>query len=97
MTGPALVEPHGMDPVKVLRLAAAMGGRVDRLLLVGCEPEPPGESDDMRDTLSEPVREAVGEAVVLIGSLVARLLRGEGIEARGDQGIPEEEVGTCRD
>ena len=29
-----------MDPVKVLRLAAAMGGTVGRLLLVGCEPAP---------------------------------------------------------
>ena len=37
----ASIEAHGMDPVKVLRLAAAMGGRVDRLLVVGCEPEPP--------------------------------------------------------
>ena len=39
-----LVETHGMDPVKVLRLAAAMGGQVERLLLVGCEPEPPGDA-----------------------------------------------------
>src|SRR5262249_56961070 len=37
------VEGHGMDPVKVLHLAAAMGGQVGRLLLVGCEPAPPGE------------------------------------------------------
>ena len=36
--GPS-IEAHGLDPVKVLRLAAAMGGRVDRLLLVGCEPD----------------------------------------------------------
>ena len=72
-----------MDPVKVLRLAAAMGGRVDRLLLVGCEPEPLDEPDDMQDGLSEPVRAAVDEAVPLILSLAARLLRGE--EHRGER------------
>src|SRR5437899_5810794 len=33
VAGP-LVEPHQMDPVKVLRLAAAMGAQVGRLLLV---------------------------------------------------------------
>src|SRR5439155_18140778 len=35
-----LIETHNMDPVKVLRLAAAMGARVERLLVVGCEPVP---------------------------------------------------------
>jgi hydrogenase maturation protease len=77
-----LIETHGMDPVKVLRLAAAMGGQVKRLLLVGCEPSAPGEVEDMVAGLSDPVRQAVGEAVVLVESLVGRLLRGESIEAR---------------
>src|SRR5690242_11935071 len=35
-----VIETHGMDPVKVLRLAAALGGPVGRLLLVACEPVP---------------------------------------------------------
>jgi hydrogenase maturation protease len=77
-----LIETHGMDPVKVLRLAAAMGGQVKRLLVVGCEPSAPGEAEDMVAGLSDPVRQAVGEAVVLVESLVGRLLRGESIEAR---------------
>lgn len=76
------VEGHGMDPVKVLRLAAAMGGRVGRLLLVGCEPAPPGGEDDMRMGLSDPVRAAVDEAVDVVESLIARLLRGETIGVR---------------
>ena len=92
-----LVEGHGMDPVKVLRLAASMGGRVDRLLLIGCEPERVIDADDMRDGLSGPVREAVGEAVVLVESLVARLLRGESIEANVDLITPVKEAGPCRD
>jgi hydrogenase maturation protease len=74
-----LVETHNLDPLKVLRLAAALGSEVVRLLLVGCEPAP-CDVDEMQDGLSEPVREAVDEAVGLIEGLVARLLRGEEIE-----------------
>ncbi|MBX6311304.1 MAG: hydrogenase maturation protease [Isosphaeraceae bacterium] len=92
-----LIEPHSMDPLKVLRLAAALGGQVGRLLLVGCEPTPPGEADDMRTGMSEPVRAAVDEAVPLITSLVARILCGEEIEASGDDSILGKEVGTCHD
>ena len=72
------VEGHNLDPAKVLRLAAAMGGRVGRLLLVGCEPTPPGGADEMRMGLSDPVRAAVDEAVPLVESLVAKVLQGGG-------------------
>src|SRR5215813_2211049 len=33
------VATHGMDPVRVLEMARAMGGCTGRILLVGCEPE----------------------------------------------------------
>jgi hydrogenase maturation protease len=79
--GAGLVEMHGMDPVKVLRLAAALGGKVGRLLVVGCEPAA-APADEMEMAMSGPVRAAVDEAVVLVESLVARLLRGEAVEAR---------------
>jgi hydrogenase maturation protease len=72
-----LVEAHALDPVKVLRLAAAMGGQVGRLLVVGCEPGPFDEAGDVQVGLSDPVRAAVDEAVPLIESLIAGLLRGE--------------------
>jgi hydrogenase maturation protease len=74
-----LIDMHGMDPVKVLRLAAAMGGKVERLLVVGCEPAACAEEMEM--AMSEPVREAVDEAVGLVEALVARLLRGEPVAA----------------
>ena len=76
-----LIEGHGMDPVRVLRLAAAMGGQVRRRLLVGCEPTPLAEADEMQMGLSEPVRRAVDEAVVLIEELATRLLQGEQVGA----------------
>lgn len=92
-----LVETHGMSPEKVLRLATAMGGQVGRLLLVGCEPTPLNEADEMQTGLSEPVRAAVDEAVVLVESLVGRLLRGEAIVPKREAINPEKEVGTCRE
>jgi hydrogenase maturation protease len=81
------IEGHGMDPVKVLRLAAAMGGHIKQLLVVGCEPLP-GDPDDFRDGLSAPVRAAVEPAVVLVETLVARLLAGEAIVNPSEQLVP---------
>jgi hydrogenase maturation protease len=78
--GCLLVEGHGMNPVKVLRLAASMGGAVGRMLVVGCEPTP-ADDGEMQNDMSPPVRAAVDEAVVLVESLVGRLLRGEAVGA----------------
>jgi hydrogenase maturation protease len=91
----SLLDAHGMDPAKVLRLAESLGPRVGRLLLVGCEPETGAEPDDMRDGLSEPVRAAVEEAVPLILSLAGRLLRGEEPCAGEEYATPSKEVGRC--
>jgi hydrogenase maturation protease len=82
--GRLALEPHNMDPVKVLRLAAAMGSPVRRLLLVGCEPTPLAEAEDMQMDMSEPVRAAVDQAIPLIESVVAGLLEGEGHAANGE-------------
>jgi hydrogenase maturation protease len=68
------VEGHNLDPVRVLRVAAAMGSPVRRLFVVGCEPGPPGDVEEMTAGLSEAVRAAVGEAVAQVESLVAELL-----------------------
>lgn len=92
-----LVEPHHMDPVKVLRLAAAMGGQVGRLLVVGCEPTPADAAEDIWLGLSDPVRQVLDEAVLLVESLVARLLQHADLEARPNTLISEKEVGKCRD
>ena len=78
---PVQMETHNLDPVKVLRLAEAMGGKVERLLLVGCEPMRTDDEENIPEGLSDPVRAAVDEAIRLIESLVTRLLRGETVEA----------------
>jgi hydrogenase maturation protease len=77
--GGVLMEAHDLGPAKVLRLAASLGAPVRRLLLVGCEPEPAGETEEMRMELSAAVRAAVDEAVPLIESLVAKLLSGAAV------------------
>jgi hydrogenase maturation protease len=71
--GELLIDPHSMDPVKVLRLVKTLGGKARRVLLVGCEPETVGADDDWDVTpgLSEPVRQAVDEAARLIESLIS--------------------------
>jgi hydrogenase maturation protease len=69
-----LIETHGMDPVRVLRLVRAMGGKVRKILVVGCEPTPLASEEDMEIGLSDPVQCAVIEAVPMIESLIAKIL-----------------------
>src|SRR5262245_53758102 len=56
-----LIEPHALNPARVLRLAAALGGPTRRVLLVGCEPAAMGGDEEMNVGLSGPVRAAVDE------------------------------------
>jgi hydrogenase maturation protease len=74
--GEVTIDTHGMDPVRVLGLARALGHVPSRVLIVACEPEQivHGEHDeDLVCELSRPVRAAVDEAVHVVESLVAEL------------------------
>jgi hydrogenase maturation protease len=62
---PAL-DAHGMDPAAVLNLLGVLGGHVDRLLVVGCEPAVADEGM----TLSPPVEAAIDPAVTLVQDLI---------------------------
>ena len=68
-----LVEPHGMNPLKVLGMVKSMGGTFRRILLVGCEPETLGGEEGQMG-LSATVEAAVGEAVKMVESLVQEIL-----------------------
>jgi hydrogenase maturation protease len=70
------LDAHGMDPVKILRLAASMGGSLKRMLLVGCEPATLGPDEGLMG-LSEPVNGALAEAVSLVESVINKVLAGE--------------------
>ncbi|CAN5240046.1 hydrogenase maturation protease [soil metagenome] len=67
------IEPHGMNPLKVLAMVKSMGGEFGQILLVGCEPEPLG-ADEEKMGLSEAVALAVDEAVKIIESLIVKIL-----------------------
>lgn len=69
------LDTHGMDPVRVLRLARELGPVPDRLLVVGCEPavRMSGEEDEVVMELSEPVRAALDGAAGLVASLLEEL------------------------
>lgn len=75
--GDSVIEGHSMDPVRVLQMAAAMGGKPRRVLVVGCEPATLGSDDDPAMGLSPPVEAAVDEAIRLINSLVERIRLGQ--------------------
>jgi hydrogenase maturation protease len=70
------VEPHAMNPVNVLRMAAGMGAKLQRILLVGCVPGTLGPEEGQMG-LSQPVSAAIEDAVELVQSLVSRILQGE--------------------
>ncbi len=67
------VEAHSMNPLNVLRLATSMGGPLNQVLLVGCEPATLGPEEGQMG-LSEPVESAVDEAVKLVQSLITKIL-----------------------
>lgn len=69
------VETHGMEPHKVLALAKAMGGKVECLRLVACEPLLFGE-EHMGIGLSPPVEAAVEPAVAMVRAVVSELRGG---------------------
>lgn len=65
------VETHGMDPVAVLAMVQALGGRPPRTLVVGCEPlTRMSGDDDVVAQLSEPVRGAIDAALRLVGDVL---------------------------
>jgi hydrogenase maturation protease len=62
---------HSMNPVSVLQLVNDLGGKVGRLLVVGCEPATVEADESGQIGLSKPVQAAVEEAVHIIEELIA--------------------------
>jgi hydrogenase maturation protease len=67
------MEMHNLDPVKVLSLAAALGSRIKRVVIVGCEPDQL-DTDEMSMGLSPRLAAAVDEAIPLIERLADKIL-----------------------
>jgi hydrogenase maturation protease len=73
LAGGEVVNAHSMNPVRALQMVRAMGGKPERLYLVGCEPAVL-EPEEGSMGLSEAVQAAVPKAMAMIESLVRDLL-----------------------
>ena len=60
------LDAHGMDPAAVLNLLGVLGGQVDRMLVVGCEPAVADEGMN----LSPAVEAAIEPAMTLVQDLI---------------------------
>jgi hydrogenase maturation protease len=72
----ARIEAHGMDPVKVLKLARSMGAKPAPTYVLACQPETPHWADAYEDVqvgLSEPVLEALPKARQMAESFLMEL------------------------
>jgi hydrogenase maturation protease len=67
------MEAHGMNPMRVLEMVRAMGGRPRQVLVVGCEPATLGDEFEGAMGLSAPVESAVDGAIAMVESLIARV------------------------
>jgi hydrogenase maturation protease len=65
------LNPHGMDPVRVLSLAASMGTISAQVMVVGCEPHDFGDELEGRMGLSSPIQGVVEASCDMILNLVA--------------------------
>jgi hydrogenase maturation protease len=64
---PVAMDAHGMDPAAVLSMLSDLGGRVGRVLVVGCQPGSTGEGIG----LSEPVAAAIPAAIGIVLEVIA--------------------------
>jgi hydrogenase maturation protease len=66
------INPHGMDPARVLKLAASQGTISAHVLVLGCEPNDFGDELEGRLGLSLPVQAAVEPAINMLEELIAQ-------------------------
>jgi hydrogenase maturation protease len=87
-----LLDAHSLDPEVVLGILADLGGRVGRVVIVGCEPAEVIE----RMGLSEPVARAADEAARVVRELIARACDGTSNAAPEDAAM-RREAAPCFD
>jgi len=68
--GACSLEAHGVVPERALAMALSMGGHLEYVRVVGCEPGQVPEGDDISVGLSGPVEAAVDRAVDLVETLL---------------------------
>jgi hydrogenase maturation protease len=68
-----MINPHGMDPMRVLQLAFSMGTVSARVVVVGCEPRDFGDELEGRMGLSDIVQSSIEGAVDMVENLVRQI------------------------
>jgi hydrogenase maturation protease len=63
------MNPHSMDPIRVINLALTMGPALAPIFVVGCQPNDFGDELDGRMGLSAPVQAAVEEVSNMVEEL----------------------------
>ena len=61
------IDPHGGDPITVLRFVKSVGSWPGKVMIVACEPEQTG---DFEIGLSEPVQASLDQAVILVEEIL---------------------------
>jgi hydrogenase maturation protease len=69
------VEPHAMDPLRILALARSMGATLTCIRIVGCEPATFGPPDEGQMGLSSCVSAAAERAVDVVQDLISEMSR----------------------
>jgi hydrogenase maturation protease len=77
--GEAMINPHGMDPIRVLQLAFSMGTVKANVTVVGCEPKDFGDELEGRMGLSAVVQSSIPGAVEMVESVIRRILAESGV------------------
>ncbi|HEY5254829.1 MAG TPA: hydrogenase maturation protease [Acidobacteriaceae bacterium] len=77
--GETMINPHGMDPVRVLQLAFSMGTVRAHVTVVGCEPKDFGDELEGRMGLSAVVQSSIPGAVEMVESVIRRILAESGV------------------
>jgi hydrogenase maturation protease len=66
-------DAHSMSPVAVFQLVDKLGGKVGRVMVVGCEPSTVDADVEGETGLSQPVRAAVDQAIRMIEELISEV------------------------
>jgi hydrogenase maturation protease len=77
--GETMINPHGMDPMRVLQLAFSMGTVSARVVIVGCEPKDFGDELEGRMGLSDVVQSSIVGAVAMVESVVRQIAAPSGM------------------
>ncbi len=74
-----MINPHGMDPMRVLQLAFSLGIVRARVFVVGCEPMDLGDELQGRMGLSDTVQASIEDAIQMINHVVGQIRSNSGM------------------